>query len=139
TAARGILWFAAIVVAGGTMAVIVTPLLLQLVPVPAEAARSLLAAAGPAPAAEPLSAGQWLRSFVPSNAVAAAAEGKMLPLVVFGLAFAFAATRVAEDKRAALGGFFEGVVETMLVLVEWVLWLAPAGVFALALLVGARS
>ena len=139
TAGRGLLWFGAIVILGGIMSVTVTPLLLQLVPIPGEAARALLATAGAAPVAEPLSAAAWFRSFVPSNVVSVAAEGKMLPLVVFGLAFAFAATRVAEDKRAALTGFFDGVVQTMLVLVEWVLWLAPVGVFALALLVGAHA
>ena len=139
TAGRGLLWFAAIVVAGGVMSVTVTPLLLQLVPIPGEAARALLATAGAAPVAEPLSAGAWFRSFVPSNAVAAAAEGKMLPLVVFGLAFSFAATRIPDEARDSLTGFFDGIVETMLVLVEWVLWLAPVGVFALALLVGAHA
>ena len=138
-AGRGLLWFAAIVALGGTMSVIVAPLLLQLVPIPAEAARALLATTTPAPAAAPLSAAAWFRSFVPSNVITAAADGKMLPLVVFGLAFAFAATRIADDRRAQLTGFFDGVVQTMLVLVEWVLWLAPVGVFALALLVGAHA
>lgn len=138
-AARALLWFAAIVVAGGTMSVIVTPLLLDLWPIPGEAAARLLASAGAAPAAEPLSAAQWLRSFVPSNAVAAAAEGKMLPVVVFAMAFALAATRIPEGPRASLGGFFDGVVQTMLVLVDWVLRAAPIGVFALALLVGTRA
>ena len=138
-AARALLWFAAIVLAGGTMSVIVTPLLIDLWPIPADAAARLLASAGTAPAAEPLSAEQWLRSFVPSNAVAAAAEGKMLPLVVFAVAFALAATRIPERPRATLSAFFDGVVQTMLVLVDWVLRAAPIGVFALALLVGTRA
>jgi len=138
-AARALLWFGVIVLAGGIMSVIVTPLLLQLWPIPAEAAARLLATAGAAPAAEPLSAAQWLRSFVPSNAVAAASEGKMLPLVVFAMAFALAATRIPDGPRASLSGFFDGVVQTMLVLVDWVLRAAPIGVFALALLVGTRA
>ena len=138
-AGRGLLWFTAIILAGGAMSVIVVPLLLQLVPIPETAAKALLATAGAAPAAVPLSAGAWVRSFVPSNAFSVAAEGKMLPLVVFGMAFAFAASRIADGPRAALNGFFDAVVQTMLVLVEWVLWLAPIGVFALALLVGAHA
>ncbi|QXQ07031.1 dicarboxylate/amino acid:cation symporter [Sphingosinicellaceae bacterium] len=138
-AGRGLLWFAVIIIAGGAMSVIVVPLLLQLVPIPETAAKALLATAGAAPAAVPLSAGAWVRSFVPSNAFSVAAEGKMLPLVVFGMAFAFAATRIPDAPRAALNGFFDAVVQTMLVLVEWVLWLAPVGVFALALLVGAHA
>jgi len=139
TAGRGLLWFAAIVIIGGTMSVVVTPLLLQLVPIPMDAARSLLAASGAAPAATTLSAAAWFRSFVPPNVVGAAAAGTMLPLVVFGLAFAFAATRIPDGPRASLNSFFDGVVQTMLVLVDWVLWLAPVGVFALALLVGAHA
>lgn len=138
-AARALLWFAAIVLAGGVMAALVTPLLLAAVPIPAAAARALLAGATAMPAAAPLSAAAWVRSFVPANVFAAGAEGKMLPLVVFGMAFAFAASRIADEPRAALTGFFDGVVRTMLVLVEWVLWLAPVGVFALALLVGTRA
>lgn len=138
-AARALLWFAAIVLAGGTMAVLVTPLLLSAVPIPAAAARALLDSATAAPAAQPLSAAAWVRSFVPSNVFAAGAEGKMLPIVAFGMAFAFAASRIADAPRAALTGFFDGVVQTMLVMVGWVLWLAPVGVFALALLVGTRA
>ena len=138
-AARALLWFAAIVLAGGIMSVVVTPLLLDLWPIPGDEAARLLASAGAAPVAEPLSAAQWLRSFVPSNAVAAAAEGKMLPLVVFATAFALAATRIPEGPRVTLSAFFDGVVQTMLVLVDWVLRAAPVGVFALALLVGTRA
>ena len=134
-----LLWFGALILAGGTMSVIVTPLLIDLWPIPAEAGRQLLASAGAAPAAVPLSLAEWFRSFVPSNAIAAAALGQMLPLVVFAMAFSLAATRIEGPVRASLTGFFEGVVATMLVLVNWVLWLAPIGVFALALLVGTRA
>ena len=138
-AGRALLWFAGIVLVGGTMSVLVTPLLLDLWPIPADAARQLLASAGPPPVAAPMSAAQWFRSFVPANVVEVAAAGKMLPLVIFAMAFALAATRIETGARASLNGFFEGVVATMLVLVGWVLWLAPVGVFALALLVGTRA
>jgi Na+/H+-dicarboxylate symporter len=38
-----------------------------------------------------------------------------------------------------LNGFFLDLADALLVVVNWVLWLAPIGVFALALVAGARS
>jgi Na+/H+-dicarboxylate symporter len=63
----------------------------------------------------------------------------MLPLVIFAVIFGFAVTRLGPDHRASLCSFFEAVVQAMLVIVHWVLLLAPIGVFALALLVAARA
>jgi Na+/H+-dicarboxylate symporter len=82
---------------------------------------------------------QWFTGIVPTNPFAAAAEGAMLPLVIFSLLFGFAVTRIESSLRASLLMFFQAVVETMLVLVRWVLWLAPVGVFALAFGVGYHS
>jgi Na+/H+-dicarboxylate symporter len=82
---------------------------------------------------------EWLLSFIPSNPVDAAAKGEMVPLVVFALLFGFAATRIAEQRREGLLALFHGVVDTMLVLVQWVLALAPIGVFMLAFVAGSRG
>ena len=60
----------------------------------------------------------------------------MLPLVVFTLFFAVAASRIAGPSRETLVGFFEAAADALLLIIGWVLWLAPAGVFALALSVG---
>lgn len=139
-AGRALLVFAGLALLSGTLGVILVPALLQVWPIPAQAARALLAqeyATAAAPVA--LSATAWFRSFVPPNIIAAATEGKMLPIVVFALAFALAATRIAPPLLEALNRFFDATVQTMLVLVHWVLLAAPAGVFALALLVGARA
>lgn len=81
---------------------------------------------------------QWLVDLVPSNPIKSAADGAMLPLIVFTLAFAIALTRVEATRRAALIRFFQGISETALVLVQWVLRLAPIGVFALAVALAAR-
>jgi proton glutamate symport protein len=59
--------------------------------------------------------------------------------VVFALFFGLAATRIQAAQRERLVGFFEAVGETMLVIVRWVLWAAPLGVFALSLVVGMRA
>lgn len=83
--------------------------------------------------------GEWLTAIVPVNPFASAAAGAMLPLVVFALFFGFAVARLPEAQRLALTGFFEALAETMLVIVHWVLWAAPLGVFVLALGVGLRG
>jgi Na+/H+-dicarboxylate symporter len=80
---------------------------------------------------------QWLVSLVPANPFRAASDGAMLPLIVFTLAFGIALLHVRADRRAAVVGFFAGLLDAMLVLVRWVLELAPYGVFALALALGA--
>ena len=71
-------------------------------------------------------------ALVPVNPVRAAADGAMLPLIVFTVLFAAAATRLAAEPRALLVGVFRAVSQAVLVLVGWVLRLAPVGVFALA-------
>jgi len=81
---------------------------------------------------------QWLVDLVPVNALKAASDGAILPLVVFSLAFGLALTAVDAERRHTAIGFFRGVSEAMLVLVGWVLTLTPIGVFALAVPLGAR-
>lgn len=81
---------------------------------------------------------QWLIDLVPTNPVRAAADGAMLPLVVFSIALGLAATRIRPVDRESLIGFFRAAAEAMLVLVRWVLMAAPVGVFALSLGVAAR-
>jgi proton glutamate symport protein len=83
-----------------------------------------------------------LRGFVvglvPVNPVAAAAGGAMLPLIVFTLLFAIAVTRLPAGRRAPVADLFSAVSDAMLVIVKWVLWATPIGVFALAADMGAE-
>ena len=74
----------------------------------------------------------WLVSLVPSNPFKAAADGAMLPLIVFAVLFAAGLSRTSSELRTAGAQFFRGVADAMLVIVGWVLALAPLGVFALA-------
>lgn len=141
-AARALGLFAILLFASAAFSALVMPLVLELWPIPAEAARSLRASvgsAGPAPSAQMPPAGEWLRSFIPTNPVKAAADGAMAPLVIFAVLFALAVTRIPEDLRDKLTDVFDAMGRAMLVLVGWVLWVAPFGVFALALVVGARA
>ncbi len=86
-----------------------------------------------------LPGGDWLTSIVPVNPIGSAAAGLVLPLVVFALFFGFAASRLAPEPRDRLVGFFHAIGEAMLVIVRWVLWAAPVGVFVLALGVGMKG
>ncbi|HLA88806.1 MAG TPA: dicarboxylate/amino acid:cation symporter [Gemmatimonadaceae bacterium] len=83
-------------------------------------------------------AAQWIVDLVPVNPVKAAADGAMLPLIVFSLAFGVAVTRVAAERRAVLLRVTEAVREASLVLVHAILVVAPVGVFALAVSVAAK-
>lgn len=81
---------------------------------------------------------QWLSELVPSNPIRAAADGAMLPLLVFSLALGLAANRLEPNHRDALLGFFDAAGRAMLVIVRWVLVAAPVGVFALSVGVASR-
>lgn len=136
---RVVIMFAVLTFAGALFAAAATPALLALWPVPVEAGAALRAGLAPGtPAPEMASAGEFLRSFIPTNPIQAAAETAVAPLVVFGLLFGFAATRIEPGLRDRIVGGFRAIAEAMLVLVKGVIWLAPFGVFALALVVGAR-
>jgi Na+/H+-dicarboxylate symporter len=81
----------------------------------------------------------WLVGLIPPNPVAAAAEGAILPLVVFTVIFGIAATRVTPELRETINRAAEAVSETILVVVEWILATAPIGVFALTLTLAAQT
>jgi Na+/H+-dicarboxylate symporter len=138
--ARAIGFMIFILWCSSAMAAFVTPALLQLFPLDGNAAAALqsaLGAAAPPGDVPPFS--EFLRALIPTNAIAAAAEDAVLPLMVFALAFAFAITRLPEAQRVMLDQFFNALADALLILIQWVLLLAPAGVFALAVGVGANA
>jgi Na+/H+-dicarboxylate symporter len=59
--------------------------------------------------------------------------------VVFSLAFGLALTRVVTERREPVIAVFRSIADTMLILVGWILKLAPYGVFALALVLGLKA
>jgi Na+/H+-dicarboxylate symporter len=139
-AQRAIVVFIVLLSLGAAFAAVVGPVLLSLLPRDPALIESLRAASGQAashPAAPALS--DWFSAVVPSNAIAAAAASAMLPLVVFALFFGFALTRIESGRRARIVEFFQAIADTMIVIVRWVLWAAPLGVFALVLVVCATA
>jgi Na+/H+-dicarboxylate symporter len=141
---RSILLFvAAVVVACVFAAACAFPLLAQLRIDPAVAAALRQSAAeGGRAAAETArqlpGASQWIVDLVPVNVFKAAADGAMLPLIVFSVAFGLALTRVNADRRTPVVTVLRGIADAMVWLVGWVLTFAPFGVFALAVPLAAR-
>jgi Na+/H+-dicarboxylate symporter len=100
---------------------------------------SVSAAAVPADAGRVTSWSQWAIDLVPANVFKAAADGAMLPLIIFGVAFGLALRAIGDARaRETLLSVFKAMSDGMLVLVGWLLRLAPIGVCALAMPLGAR-
>jgi len=128
-----------VLLAAGVAVVVVplAPTLFALLPFPNGAHPAL--PAGAAEAASQLAGtqgqtfGRWLTSLIPPNPIAAAASGDMVPLIVFSILLALAILNLPRDTREPLSSFFKSLCAAMLVLVRWIVALAPIGVFALVL------
>jgi len=140
-ASRAIGWFTFLLLVAGTLAVLLTQGLLALWPVDRAMADAFIAGAsqGATGAVTRIGWTEWLQQLLPPNIVAAAADNAILALVVFAILFGFAATKLPAQQRNALTGFFGAMAEAMVVMVHWVLLIAPVGVFALALGVGRQA
>lgn len=68
---------------------------------------------------------------VPTNVVAAAANGQLLGLIFFCLLFGFFVTRVHDRYTEIMVNFWQGIFEVMMLITDWVMKFAPVGVFAL--------
>ncbi|HSQ32523.1 MAG TPA: dicarboxylate/amino acid:cation symporter [Gemmatimonadaceae bacterium] len=75
--------------------------------------------------------GQWIADLVPANPIKAVADGAMLQIIVFTLAFGLAIAAIATPARRNLMGPVRALNDASLVLVQWVLRATPIGVFAL--------
>ncbi|MCB2078280.1 MAG: cation:dicarboxylase symporter family transporter [Novosphingobium sp.] len=129
--------FALLLVGGGLFATLAMPALLNLAPIPDQAVAALSASAqdpGPVPGFA-----DFVASLVPTNIIEAAASDATLPVIVFIALLALATMRLEPGPRRQLAGFFEALAGAMMVIIGWVLALAPIGVFALALGLAARS
>lgn len=137
---RAVIVFVVLLSAIAIMSAVVAPPLFTYLQVDPAGAAALRASVAPAATTVPPLPGfaAWITSLVPVNPIRAAVDGAMLPLIVFTFAFALAMRYLGEREREALAGFFRAIADAMLVLVRWVLWLAPLGIAALALSLGAR-
>lgn len=84
------------------------------------------------------SIGQTLVQMIPQNPIAAAAQMDLLPLIIFTLIFGAAISLIQAERRRVVLTFFEGINEASMLVIGWVMRLAPYAVFALIASVVAR-
>ena len=132
--------FALLLISTAAIVVPLEPSLFAVLPLPSTAGARATLPAGAAEAASSLAAGgqgasfsAWLTSLIPSNPIAAAANGAMVPLIVFTLILAMAIARSPESTRIPLVDVARALGDVMLRIVRWVVLAAPIGVFALVL------
>ncbi len=136
---RAVIVFVVLLVSGGVLALLIGEVAFADFTLPADVAARIRETAAPVGSTPKLpTISQRLIEMVPSNPVKAAADGALLPLVVFSLALGFALKRIAEDRREAVLNVCRGLSDALLVVVGWVVTAAPIGVFALAFALGAR-
>jgi Na+/H+-dicarboxylate symporter len=141
-AGRSVLWMVIICTASAVFGAVMILLLSKFFPLErstAEGLRDALAgveqtAAGPLPGIA-----DFFKGVIPDNVFASASNGDVLPLVVFSVLFALALAHISATGRRAIVGLFEAIADTLLVIIAWVLWVAPLGVFALAYTVGSAA
>lgn len=89
------------------------------------------------PTADPLplpvlqSIPDFIVSLVPPNPFAAAAEGTILPLIVFTALLAAASGTLSKERRERMVTAAEDVSAALIKLVWWILYTAPVGIFGL--------
>ncbi|MDE2437464.1 MAG: dicarboxylate/amino acid:cation symporter [Sphingomonadales bacterium] len=136
-ARRAVGTFVVVLLGSGAMAAVLVPALLEVFPIPSRAVAAL--SGGTVQAGKVPGFAEILAAMMPDNIFAAASNGAMLPVVIFASLFAVAATRIAEVPHRQLTLVFEGLAAAMMVVVGWVLMLAPVGVFGLAVSLGAKT
>ena len=137
--ARSMMWIVIVCTASAVFGAVMVVLLTRLFPLPRATAEGLQAALAGVEqkASQPLPGiAEFFKGVIPDNVFAAMSNGDILPLVVFAVLFALALTRIGAEGRRSVTSLFEAIGEALLVIIGWVLWLAPIGVFALAFTVG---
>ncbi len=138
-ARRSLSMFLAVLGLSAATALMLTPFLLSLMPIPGEAGAALRATLAAPPSGPLPGMAEYLRAIVPTNVIDAAANDRMLPMILFVAVFALASTRIEKRQREMLATFFAAIASAMLVVIGWVLAAAPIGVLALSLTVAAKT
>jgi len=140
-AGRSVLWIVIICTASAIFGAFATVALTEAFPLPRATASLLQAAlANVEKASAPLaSPAEFFKGVIPPNLFAAANNGDILPLTVFALLLGLALTRLAGPARKSVVDLFEAIGDAFVIIIDWVLVLAPLGVFALAFTVGSAA
>ncbi len=140
---RALAVFGALLVVGAVVPAVVMPAVFALfpwptgtIPLPAGTSEATQLLAG---SHAPVGVVEWFTTLVPANPVEAAASGNMVSLVVFVFLVALATARSAPAVREPLVAFFRSLGEVMLLLVRWIIALAPVAIFCLVVPLAAQS
>ncbi len=68
---------------------------------------------------------------IPENPVKSVAEGEVLPIIFFALAFGLATLALPLSRQKLLFDFFEALNDALITLIRWIIHLTPLGVFAI--------
>tara|TARA_B100001142_G_scaffold28717_1_gene25668 strand:- start:139 stop:1362 length:1224 start_codon:yes stop_codon:yes gene_type:complete len=125
--------FLALIFSSSMFALILAPPLINLLAIDANASAALLESSGfeASTTAELPPFHEWLIALIPSNPFAAAAEDAILPLLIFTGLFSVALLRIEKQQREYIVVFFQAIKSAMFVLIDWIMMLAPLGIFAL--------
>ena len=112
--------------------------LIGLLDISSDASSALLASSQATASREPLPPFRdWLVNLLPTNPFAAAANGDILPLMIFTVIFSAAVLQIEDRHRVTVTSFFAAIQETLLVVIAWIMKLAPYGIFALVVPIAA--
>ncbi len=78
----------------------------------------------------PISFVKELLSWIPLNPFQSAAEGAIMPLIIFSIFLGLALNHVADASKNTVVQFLRGFSDAMLVIVGWLFIVAPVGIFA---------
>ncbi len=141
---RAFLLFVILLLIAAAFAVLVAPPVFSRLPLDPAAAQSLRASVAAASGEAVQSASritgfrQWLVDLVPTNPIKSAADGAMLPLIVFSIVFGLGLSKAAPANREAFLRVVNAVMSASLTVVRWVLAAAPIGVFAISVPLATR-
>lgn len=127
----------ALLVASAVVAILLGPPLLSAWS-PSRAALAGLRAVSPLAPAAVATVGDAISGLITPNLAAAAASGAIAPLAIFALLFGAAAARLPDERTAVALEALTQAAAIVLVIVGWVLVVAPLGVAALGFTLGAR-
>ena len=82
-------------------------------------------------AAEKPTVVETLVNMVPTNVIQAAANMELLPLIIFSIIFGAAVSLVSAERRDSVLMFFNGINDAVMIIIDWIMKLAPYAVFAL--------
>jgi Na+/H+-dicarboxylate symporter len=141
---RAFVLFLVVLLSAAVFAVVVAPPVFSLLPIDAATAQSLRASVSAASGEAVQNASritgfrQWLIDLLPTNPIRAAADGAMLPLIVFSIVFGLGLTKATPAHRQTFMRVVQAVMDASLTVVRWVLAAAPIGVFAIAVPLATR-